>query len=215
MLLAWMQEWGPELLWAVLSTVKLMVMSFLLAAATGLCLALARLSGAAGLRRAATVYIEAVRGMPALALLFLIYFGLPSLGLVLNAVASAVLGLGLHGGAYMCEIFRAGIQSVPNGQREAAKMIGMREAQTLRYVVLPQAFRTVLPPTGNYAISLLKETSVASLISAPELMLTARDISSENFMPLQVYLLVGVIYLCLSLPLSGLVHLVESRGRAA
>ena len=86
-------------------------------------------------------------------------------------------------------------------------MIGMRERQVLRYVVLPQALRVVLPPMGNYAIALLKDTSVASLISAPELMLRARDLSSEYFMPMQIYLVVGTMYLCMAYPLSCLVRL--------
>jgi His/Glu/Gln/Arg/opine family amino acid ABC transporter permease subunit len=218
-LLSLIAEWMPQLLEAALATLQIMSLSFLLAATLGLPLALARLRG--GLGGLARCYIEIVRGMPSLTLLFLIYFGLPSVGIALHAFQAAVLGLGIHGAAYLAEVYRAGIQAIHPGQREAAQMIGMRDRQVLRHVVLPQALRVVLPPMGNYAISLLKDTSVASLISAPELMLRARDLSSEYFMPMQIYLVVGAMYLCMAYPLSCVVRLLgrhyartSSSGRA-
>jgi His/Glu/Gln/Arg/opine family amino acid ABC transporter permease subunit len=203
-LLSLIAEWMPQLLEAALATLQIMSLSFLLATTLGLPLALARLSRRGRLAR---YYIEVVRGMPSLTLLFLIYFGLPAVGIALHAFQAAVLGLGIHGAAYLAEVYRAGIQAIHPGQREAAQMIGMRERQVLRHVVLPQALRVVLPPMGNYAIALLKDTSVASLISAPELMLRARDLSSEYFMPMQIYLVVGAMYLCMAYPLSCLVRL--------
>ena len=103
--------------------------------------------------------------------MFLIYFGLVPAGIVLNSFLAAVVALGLNGAAYLAEIYRAGIQAIDPGQREAAQMLGLRRAQVMRDVVLPQAVPIVLPPMGNYLVSLLKDTSIASLISAPELML--------------------------------------------
>jgi His/Glu/Gln/Arg/opine family amino acid ABC transporter permease subunit len=204
-------DWLPQLLQGMLWTLRLMVLSFILAAVMALPIALARLSANGTLRFLAHLYVEIIRGMPSLTLLFLIYFGLPSVGITLRAIDAAVIGLGLNGAAYVSEIYRAGIQAIDSGQREAAQMIGMRHGQVLRYVILPQAVRVVLPPLGNFAIALLKDTSVASLISAPEMMLQARDLTSEYFMPLQIYLAAGVMYLLMALPLASLVRLMESR----
>jgi His/Glu/Gln/Arg/opine family amino acid ABC transporter permease subunit len=205
----------PELLEAALSTLRMTALTFLLAAALALPLALARMTPGL-LGRLALLYIEIVRGMPALTLLFLIYFGLVPLGIALPAFTAAVIGLGLNGAAYVAEVYRAGIGAVDGGQREAAQMIGLRRGQVLRHVVLPQAFQVVLPPMGNYLVALLKDTSIASLISAPELMLRARDLSSEYFLPMQYYLLAGLMYLVMAWPIMRGVRLLErhlSRSR--
>ena len=130
-------------------------------------------------RRAAGSYIELIRGTPALTQLFLIYFGLASAGFVLSAFTAAVVGLGLNYAAYLAEVYRAGIRAIHAGQREAALVIGMTHAQAMRSIILPQALRVIVPPMANYAVSLLKDTSVASLISAPELMLR-HAISAAN-----------------------------------
>ncbi|MDQ0138078.1 His/Glu/Gln/Arg/opine family amino acid ABC transporter permease subunit [Neorhizobium galegae] len=194
----------PQLVQGVIATLRLMVLSFLLAIVLALPIALARMSRSHVLKVAAHTYVEVVRGMPSLTLLFLIYFGLPSFGVTLSAVDAAIFGLGLNGAAYVSEIYRAGIQAIDDGQREAAQMVGLRRWQVMRYVVLPQALRIVIPPLANFSISLLKDTSVASLISAPEMMLQARDLTSEYFMPLQIYTIIGVMYLLMALPLSFL-----------
>jgi putative glutamine transport system permease protein len=209
--LSMIAEWMPELAQGMLATLRLMLLAFVFAAALALPIALARLSPSRFARNAARSYVEIVRGMPSLTLLMLLYFALPSVGISLSAVTAAVIGLGLNGAAYVSEIYRAGIQAVEAGQLEAAQMIGMRRRQVLRYVVLPQAARIVLPPMGNFSIALLKDTSVASLISAPELMLGARDLTSEYFMPLQIYLLAGALYLVMALPLSAGVRQLERR----
>lgn len=208
-LLSLIVEWMPQLLGGVVQTLELTVKAFVLAAILALPIALGRLSRRPGLRASARCYTEVVRGMPSLTLLLLLYFGLPSFGISFRATDAAVLGLGLNGAAYVSEIYRAGIQAIELGQIEAAQMIGMRHHQVLRYVVLPQAFRIVLPPMGNFSIALLKDTSVASLISAPELMLQARDLTSEYFMPLQIYLVAGVLYFAMALPLSLIVRRLE------
>jgi His/Glu/Gln/Arg/opine family amino acid ABC transporter permease subunit len=205
----------PELLVAALGTLKMTALAFVLAAILGLVLAILRMAGGVA-GRFAFLYIEVVRGTPALTLLFLIYFGLVPLGIVLNSFPAAVVALGLNGAAYLAEVYRAGIQAVDSGQREAAQMIGLRRAQVMRYVVLPQSLPAVLPPMGNYLVSLLKDTSIASLISAPELMLRSRDLAGTYYLPMQFYLLAGGMYLVMAWPMMVGVRWLEryfARGR--
>ncbi len=198
----------PELLQAALGTLRMTFFAFILAATFGLLLAIFRLAGGwAG--RIAFVYIEIVRGMPALTLLFLIYFGLVPLGIVLDTFPAAVVALGLNGAAYLAEVYRAGLQALDPGQREAAQMLGLRQTQVLQYVVLPQAVPIVLPPMGNYVISLLKDTSIASLISAPELMLRTRDLAGTYYLPMEYYLIAGGIYLVMAWPMMQGVRMLE------
>jgi His/Glu/Gln/Arg/opine family amino acid ABC transporter permease subunit len=190
----------PELLVAAGGTLRMTAFAFLLAAVLGLALAIMRLAGGlAG--RVAFLYIEIVRGMPALTLLFLIYFGLVPAGIVLNSFLAAVVALGLNGAAYLAEVYRAGIQAVDPGQREAAQMLGLQRPQVMRDVILPQAVPVVLPPMGNYLVSLLKDTSIASLISAPELTLRSRDLAGTYYLPMEYYLLAGAMYLIMAWPM--------------
>jgi polar amino acid transport system permease protein len=208
--------WMPQLLVAAQGTLRMTGAAFVIAAAAGLLFALARLSRSRMLSRVALGYIEVVRGTPALTQLFLIYFGLPAVGIVFRAFDAAVIGLGLNGAAYLAEVYRAGIQAIHRGQREAAYSLGMTPLEAMRFIILPQAVRIVLPPMANYVIPLLKDTSIASLISAPELMLRARDLSSEYFMPMRLYLVTGSMYLIMAYPLSRAVRFLEyrlSRGR--
>jgi His/Glu/Gln/Arg/opine family amino acid ABC transporter permease subunit len=203
--------WLPPLLTAAGNTLRMTALAFALAFVLGLPLALAKMSSIAPLRWFATGYIEAMRGIPALAILFLIYFGLVDFGIVIAAFPAAVIGFGLNGAAYMAEIFRAGIQSIHAGQMEAALTVGLTPLSAMRWVILPQALRVVLPPLANFGIALLKDTSVASIISAPELMLRARDLASSSFLPMEVFLLAAVIYLAMSLPIAFLTRRLEAR----
>jgi His/Glu/Gln/Arg/opine family amino acid ABC transporter permease subunit len=190
-------------------------LAFLVAAGLGLPLAVLRLAGGAP-GRLAFLYVEIVRGMPALTLLFLIYFGLAPLGIVLNSFTAAVAAFGLNGAAYLAEVYRAGIQAVDPGQREAAQMLGLRRSQVMREVTLPQAVPVVLPPMGNYLVSLLKDTSIASLIAAPELMLRSRDLAGTYYLPMEFYLLAGAMYLIMAWPMMHMVRRLErhfARGR--
>lgn len=200
----------PELLQAALSTLQMTVLAFCLAAVFGLLLALARLRGGWP-GRFAFLYIEVLRGTPALVLLFLIYFGLIPLGILLQSFTAAVVALGLNGAAYMAEIYRAGIIAVDAGQREAAQMIGLRRWQVMHRVILPQALLVVLPPMGNYLVSLLKDTSIASLIAAPELMLRARDLSGTYYLPMEYYCMVGAMYLVMAWPMMHGLRQLERR----
>jgi len=211
--LAYLAAWLPELLIAAWDTLQMTACSFVLALSVGLALAVLRLSHTRPLSVAAGCYIEIVRGAPALTLLFLLYFGLPNVGLTLPAFDAAVLGLGLNGAAYLAEVYRSGIEAIDVGQREAAQAVGMTRGQLMSWIVLPQAIRIILPTMGNYGVALLKDTSIASLISAPELMLRARDLTSEYYMPMEIFLLVGAIYFVMASPLSLAVRLMERRLR--
>ena len=135
---------------------------------------------------------------------------------MLNSFTAAVVALGLNGAAYLAEVYRAGIQAVDPGQREAAQMLGLRRSQVMRDVTLPQAVPVVLPPMGNYLVSLLKDTSIASLISAPELMLRSRDLAGTYYLPMEYYLLAGAMYLIMAWPMMHMVRRLErhfARGR--
>jgi polar amino acid transport system permease protein len=198
--LAW--EWAPELLVAAGQTLRMTLFAYVLGAVAGLLIALGGFSRRRGLPGLCRIYIEFIRGTPTLTQLFLIYFGLASVNIVIPGFEAAVVALGLHYAAYMAEIYRSGIAAVDRGQHEAAQGIGMTRAQTMRYIILPQSVRVVLPPMANSAISLLKDTSVASLIAAPELMMRANDITSEYYMPMQVYLITGAMYFIMAYPLS-------------
>ncbi len=160
------------------------------------------------------VYVEVFRGLPALAVLFILYFGLAYAGLQLGSFAAAVLGLGLIGGAMLTEVFRAGFGSIHQGQREAALAVGMTPLDALRHIILPQTWRITLPPLANYAIGLLKDTAIVSAIAAPEIMFFARNLVTRTFDTEIIYLLVAVIYFCLSFPLARLADRFEARARA-
>lgn len=203
-----------ELLQAAWATLQLAFGALVIGLAVGLLVALARLSGALALRRCALFYIEIFRGTPALVQLFIVYFSLTAVGVQFSSFQAAMIGLGLNAAAYLSEIYRSGLEAVPKGQVEAAKAIGMPRLQLLRWVVLPQAIRIVLAPIGNVAISLLKDTSVASLIAAPDLMLRAQDLSSVYFMPLETYVLVGAMYFAMCYPLSMAVRRLEQRHKS-
>ena len=206
-------EWWPQIAEATWNTVLLTVCSFSLAVAIGILLALGKLSHVRLLRAFCIAYIEVARGVPALAILFLIYFGLVPLGLVLDAFVAGFVGLGLSAGGYIAEVFRAGIQAIHKGQREAALAVGMTPIMSFRYIILPQAVRVILPPLLNMLIILLKDTSICSLISTPELMLRAKDLAMMSFLPMHLFLLAGVIYFLLAWPMSLVTRRLEAHMR--
>ena len=161
-------RWLPELLYYSLTTLKIAGLSFVLAVAFGVLFALMRTSANRWLRGIAVTYIEIARGLPIVVLLYIVYFAPPQLFPDLNwqwfnSFTGAVLGLALHGGAILAEVFRSGIEALHKGQREAALTLGMTPTQAMTYIVIPQAARIVLPPVANYAIGLLKDTSLCSL----------------------------------------------------
>lgn len=184
----------------------------LLAASLGLLLALAvvfvrnRL-----LQLGIAAYVEWMRNVPALAHLFVLYFGLASVGMRLSPLTAAVVGLGLVGAAVLCDVFAAGLRCLHAGQREAALAVGLTPAQALRSVLLPQMLRVTLPSLGNYASQLVKDTSIASAIAAPEVMFYARNLVTSTFeMPL-IYLTAMLLYAAMVLPISWAFARLERR----
>ncbi|TDG06592.1 ectoine/hydroxyectoine ABC transporter permease subunit EhuD [Paraburkholderia guartelaensis] len=201
----------PDLLKGALTSIELTFSILALSLPFGLLLAIARLSRARLPRAIASVYIEVIRGTPALLQLFYIYFVLPSFGIRFAPFTAGVIGLSINYSAYLAEVYRAGIEAVPKSQTQAAKALGMSGRQTLRLIVLPQAIRIVVPPLGNYAISLFKDTSLVSIVTVKELMFTGQIISSTNFQYVTIFTLVGALYLAFSWPSALVVHWLERK----
>ena len=159
-------------------------------------------------------YVETLRGLPLIVTLFLIYFGLPSVGVtVSDPLVAGILGLTLCMGAYQSEVFRAAILAIDKGQMEAALAFGMSGYRAYRHIVLPQALLVAVPTLGGYFIGLLKDTSLLSFISVTELMQTANNLVAATFRAFEIYLMVGLIYLALSFGSAWLVSIVERRLR--
>ena len=201
----------PYLLKGALVTLNITGATLIVAALFGLVLALMQRTRVPLLGALATAYIEVMRSVPVLTTLFVIYFGLASVGIQLPSFVAAVIGLGMLGAAYMAEIIRAGIEAVHHGQREAAVSLGMTPAQAMRFIVLPQALRVIVAPTANYTIGLLKDTAIVSTVAAPELLFAAKTLVSQTILPMQVYLLTAGIYLAMSWPLARAAHYLETR----
>ncbi|MBZ9742224.1 MULTISPECIES: amino acid ABC transporter permease [unclassified Mesorhizobium] len=206
-------DWWPRLRDAAWVTIYVTVISFILAFVVGLALEFLRTRRSAALRRAAGVYILVLRGVPILVVLYLLYFALPQAGIVLNAIFAGILGLGAVHGAYLAEVFRAGLRTVAPGQREAALAVGLTPLQTFVLILFPQAIRVVLPPLLISLISLLKDSAICALIAVPELTLTARAIMAETFLPMHVFILVGAFYFGIAFPASLFVRSLERRLR--
>jgi polar amino acid transport system permease protein len=179
-------------------TLGISVASILLGLLCGLTAAMMRMSSRRYLRLPAAGYIWLMRGTPVLVQLIVIYTGLPQFGLRLNVVQAAILGLGLNEGAYLAEIFRAGIAAVPAGQSEAARAIGLSTMQTMRLVILPQALRIVIPPLGNAFNGLMKTSSLASVISMDELLRRTEMLIQVQFKVLEIFIVASLYYLAMT-----------------
>lgn len=156
-------------------------------------------------------YVEAFRNTPLLIQLFIVYFGLPQLGFRLSPFLSGLSALVLYTAAYNTEIFRAGLEAVPRGQHEAARSTGLSAIQTLRHVVIPQAVWIAFPALGNNLVSLVKNTSLVSVIGMVDLMFVANDISFNNFRTFEIYAATAVLYVLLVLGLTRLLNVTERR----
>ncbi len=196
-------------------TLQLALLSFGLALALGTTLATMRVSPVAPLRGAGLAYVETVRNTPLAVLFVLAYFGLPKLGIRGTSFVTAVAVVGLYHAAFVCETLRAGINSVAAGQAEAARSIGLTFGQSLRLVILPQAFRTVVPPIGNIFIAQAKNTSVAATISLMELTGVANRLITDYSRPVAALLGVAVAYMLITLPAGFVFESVERRVRIA
>lgn len=202
---------GPMLLGAVKGTIPLALASFALGLVLALFVALMRLSSNKLVSGIARVYVSVIRGTPLLVQLFVIFYGLPAVGVQLNPWPSAIIAFSLNVGGYAAEVIRAAIMSVPKGQWEAGHTIGMSSAQTLVRIILPQAARVSVPPLSNTFISLVKDTSLASLILVTELFRVAQQVAafSQEFMLL--YVEAAVIYWVICLVLSSAQSVLEKR----
>ena len=190
----------------------LAVISLAIGCVIGIVTAYARLSGKKWLSVPVWAYVEFIRCTPLLLLIFFLYFGLPELDVTfLNKTQSFVLSLSLYAGAYMSEVFRAGLSSIPKQYVEAAKAIGLRPWQRQAYVVLPVMFRITLPAVSNNLISLFKDTSLAAAIAVPELTFVARQINANTFRVMEVWLTASALYLVTAYLIAFMLRLVERR----
>jgi His/Glu/Gln/Arg/opine family amino acid ABC transporter permease subunit len=201
----------PTLLAGAKLTILLSLATICIAIVIALLVALGRLSRYRILRILLTGYVEFIRGTPGLVQIYYIFYVLPFWGLTLNAALAGVLGLSLNYGAYLSEVFRSGINSVPPTQREAAITIGLSHLQMLRFVILPQAFRNVLPPTVNYFLSLFKDTSLLSVITIQELTFSGLLLISTTFNSFVILTEIAIIYFAMCYPIALLATYLEYR----
>ena len=201
----------PMLYAGLVFTIPITLISFSLGLLLGFIVALIRLYGPAPLKSVVRFYVWIIRGTPLLVQLFLIFYALPSVGITLDAFPAAVIGFTLNVGAFTSEVIRATLLSVAKGQWEAAHSIGMSWGQSLRYMILPQAARVAVPPLSNTFISLVKDTSLASVITVPELFLAAQRIAAVTYQPLILYSEAALLYLLISSVLSYLQSRLELR----
>lgn len=206
--------WWPQL-WAGLQvTVGLTFASMAVALLIAIGLALAQIHGAPPWgRTAAVIFVELIRGTPLLLQLFYIFYVFPYFGIRLSPIVAGIVGLSINYGAYLSEVFRAGIEAVERGQWESSRALGMRSLHFVPLVILPQAARIVLPPTGNYFISMFKDTALVSTISLGDLMFRGQLLASESFKYIQIYTFIFLIYLAISYPASRGVVMLERHLR--
>jgi polar amino acid transport system permease protein len=205
-------SWLPPLLDGAKLTIGLTVVSMAVALVLGLMLALCRLnSRRLYLYWPATVVVEIIRGTPLLLQLFYVYYVFPFIGIRLSPFTAGVIGLSLNYGAYLSEVYRSGIRAVDRSQWEAAEALAMSPALTMRRVILPQAIRIIIPPVGNYFVSLFKDTALASTIGLSELLFAGQRLASENYQYFQLFTIVFVMYFVISYPVMLGVKWLEKR----
>jgi polar amino acid transport system substrate-binding protein len=209
-----LREWPkylPLLLKGAIVTVEISVLAMIVAVVVGLIIVLMRLYGVAPLRWFAKAYVEIIRGTPLLIQLFLIYYGLPQVGIRLNAFVAAIIGLGLNYAANESENYRAGIQAIPHGQTEAAQALGMSQRQYLRHIILPQAMRLVIPPVTNDFIAMFKDSSIVSVITMVELTKVYGMLAMSTYDYIGLGLMTAAIYFALSYPASLFANYLERK----
>lgn len=194
----------------ILRTFQVTVSSIFFALIIGLLVGLGRISRYTIVNRLCTVYVEVIRGIPLLVQLFYIYYALAKF-VRISDIISAVIAIAICYGAYISEIFRAGIQSIPKGQMEAALALGLTRAQAIFRIILPQTLKVVLPPIGNEFIALLKDSSLVSILAVSDLLRRGREFASTTFDYFETYTMIAIIYLILTLFFSRLVAIMEER----
>jgi His/Glu/Gln/Arg/opine family amino acid ABC transporter permease subunit len=208
-----LREYGGALLAGLALTVGLTLIVIALALVLAIVVALLRLSDKLAVRAVASVYVEVIRGTPLLLQLVYIYYVLPSIGINLNPVVAAIVGLTLNYTAYMSEVYRGGILAVPRNQWEAAATVGMTRSRAFRRIILPQALKIVTPTLGNYFISLFKDTALASVVTVQELTFTGQIISARSYQYFTIYTATAVLYLAVGYPAAVFVRWLEKRSR--
>lgn len=202
----------PLLLQGALVTVKITTMSVGCGFFIGMLVALANLSNLKIVRLLARCYVDIIRGTPLLVQIFLIYFALPMIiGSRIDPFVAAVTACSINSGAYVSEIFRAGIQSIDKGQMEAGRSLGLSWSQTMRYIIMPQAFKAIIPPLGNEFIAMLKDSSLVSVIGFEELTRRGQLIIAKTYASFEIWGTVAVIYLIMTVSISQLVAYLERR----
>ena len=196
-------------------TLKIFIITIILSLPLGILMAIGRISKIAILRKAMYAYIYVMRGTPLMLQILFIYYGLPFItdGLKLPAFPAAIIAFVLNYAAYFAEIFRGGIQSISQGQLRAGLSLGMTYGQTMRYIVLPQAFKRIIPPLGNEFIAMLKDSSLVSVIGFEELTRSGQLVIAETYATMEIWAAVALLYLIMTLSISQLVSFVERRYR--
>jgi His/Glu/Gln/Arg/opine family amino acid ABC transporter permease subunit len=212
----WTSYWHIYLIEGVLTTLKLTVFAVVLGALLGIVVAVLKMSKSKIVRFLITVYIEVIRGTPLLLQLFLFYFVLPELLPVFdfNEFTWVAIALCINSSAYVSEIFRSGIQSIDRGQTEAARSLGLSSRQTMIRIILPQAFKNVLPAMCNEFVAITKETSLASTFYVGDLMTQYQTISGKTYMVIEPLIIIGIIYFVVTFTMSKLIAVLERRLKA-
>lgn len=202
----------PLLLMGAGVTVQITALSVGFGLLIGMFVGMARLSQVWPVKMLAAIYVDFIRGTPLLVQIFLIYFALPILiGHRIDPFIAAITACSVNSGAYVAEIFRAGIQSIDKGQMEAGRSLGMTWAQTMRYIIMPQAFKRIIPPLGNEFIAMLKDSSLVSVIGFEELTRRGQLIIARTYGSFEIWLTVAFIYLVMTFTISRLVDYLERR----
>jgi putative glutamine transport system permease protein len=199
------------LLWGLVVTLEISALALVIALVLGIVVAVFRVAPSRALRRIGTGYVELFRNIPLLVQIFFLFFALPSAGIVLPAFWCGVLALGIYTAAFVAEAIRSGISAVAAGQLEAALASGLRYSQAMRLVVLPQAIRLTIPPLGNTVLNMIKNSSLVSAISIPDILGTANLIGAHTFAYIPLFVAAAVLYLALTLPSAYVVNLLERR----
>lgn len=205
----------PYLLVGARTALLVTFWSVVLGVTLGLIVALGRLSKVGPISIVAQAYVEFLRGTPMVVQVFIVYFGLPRVGIYFPPLLSGVIALGLNSAAYLGEIFRAGIQSIESGQSQAALSLGLKPMQVLRYIVLPQAFVRVLPAIGNEFVTMIKDSSLVSFIAVQELTYRSSLVAARTYDYFTMYMATALIYFCMTFTVSRVLMWLERRLRVS
>jgi polar amino acid transport system permease protein len=201
----------PSLLHGAMITIAVSLLAFGLALVFGLVTGIARISRLMPLRVVAACYIQFIRGTPLLLQLFFIYYVLPYVGIVLTPFVSGLTGLTLNYAAYMAEVFRSGILAIPKGQWEAGQSVGMSRRLLMRRIILPQAIRIIIPPLGNFFVSIFKDSALVSVITMRDLFFSGQLLASATYKHFEIFAEVAVIYFLISYPTAKFVEWIEAK----